>query len=360
MAELIHRADIKLATATLAAVEAAVSAAADRHSRPHLGASTIGKSCARALWYAFRWVAEPAHDARMLRLFQRGQDEEERLVRLLRNAGLQVVTIDAATGQQYRFSDIGGHFGGSMDGACLGVPDAPHTWHVFEAKTHNTKSFKALQVKGVAEAKPQHLDQMQIYMAWSGMTRALYVAVCKDDDQLHIERVDADPARFKVLRAKALSVITASEPPAGVSTDESYFECRFCEYRGVCHGTQTPLPNCRSCVHATPELDGNARWSCDAHQQDLGIEQQRAGCADHRYIPILLRNFGRAVDADPEAVWVEYQSLHGGQKFRNGRPPEAYTSAEIHAARDKAALGTMAADEFVQNMRTQFGAKVVA
>jgi hypothetical protein len=51
---------------------------------------------------------------------------------------------------------------------------------VVEFKTHSAKSFRKLVQRGVAEAKPQHWAQMQVYMQLTGLTRALYVAVCKD------------------------------------------------------------------------------------------------------------------------------------------------------------------------------------
>ncbi len=62
---------------------------------------------------------------------------------------------------------------------------------MLEFKTHSAKSFADLAAKGVEASKPQHVAQMQIYMHLTGITRALYVAVCKDTDALHIERVAA-------------------------------------------------------------------------------------------------------------------------------------------------------------------------
>ena len=103
MAKLDHRVDIKRAEQTMAAVEAAVVAKADDGLRPHLGASLIGRDCERALWLTFRWARKQSHDARMLRLFARGQREEQVFIDLLRDAGIQVVDVDATTGRQFTF-----------------------------------------------------------------------------------------------------------------------------------------------------------------------------------------------------------------------------------------------------------------
>ena len=36
--------------------------------RSHLGASLIGRECARELWYSFRWTTKPSFEGRMIRL----------------------------------------------------------------------------------------------------------------------------------------------------------------------------------------------------------------------------------------------------------------------------------------------------
>ena len=48
--------------------------------RTHLGASLIGTACERALWYDFRWTTKAKFPGRVLRLFETGNREEERLV----------------------------------------------------------------------------------------------------------------------------------------------------------------------------------------------------------------------------------------------------------------------------------------
>lgn len=352
MSDLTFRADLKLATATLDAIERAVVAATDDGLRPHLGASLIGKPCERALWYQFRWAQKSAFDGRMLRLFARGQREEDIMSGLLRAAGITLVQADPNSGEQYRFGS--GHFGGSMDGAAIGVPDAPQSWHVWECKTSGAKAFKDLVAKGVQAAKPEHYAQMQCYMAWTGMERALYTAVCKDDDTLYIERIDFDRAEADRLFAKAQRIIDAPEPPSGISTDASYYLCKWCDYHGQCHGEAVPLPTCRSCAHVTPVADGH--WYCERNSKTLDTAAQKAACQGHRFIPALLARFAEPVEADTEANWIKYKHKKTGLTFTNGLPPEGYESAEIHACEGKAALG----DPAVEDFRETFGARIAA
>ena len=282
---------------TREAIFAAYEADADAGFRSHLGASQIGKACERALWYDFHWTTRSRFPGRMLRLFETGQLEEARIVRNLRRIGATVLEVDPETGRQWRVEAHGGHFGGSLDGVALGLPEAPKTWHVLEFKTHSLKSFRELVAKGAAEAKPQHWAQMQVYMHLTGLSRAMYLAVCKDTDDLHVERVHADGDAAERLLAKAGRIISAARPPARISDDPTWFECRFCDHHDLCHGEAAAAVSCRSCLHATPVEGG---WTCARWNQGLGDQQQRAACARHLFIPDLVP--GDVVDAGDDHV----------------------------------------------------------
>jgi len=270
---------------------------ADSGNRPHLGASLIGHACERFLWMTFRWVDSKKFDGRMLRLFETGQREEARLVSNLRRIGVQVHDT-SPDGSQWRVSDLGGHFGGSMDGAAFGLPEAPKSWHVLEFKTHNDKSFKELASKGVRMAKPQHWAQMQTYMGMTGMSRAMYMAVNKNTDDVYSERIEFDLVEFAEIKARAERVIRAAEPPLRISEDPSWYVCKMCDFHSHCHGEEAPQVNCRTCAHSTPELGGDALWSCGAAlpEAEISLDVQRKGCERHRYIPILLERFATQKD----------------------------------------------------------------
>jgi hypothetical protein len=312
------------------------AASADEH-RPHLGASQVGHPCERRLWLTFRWAKLERFDGRMLRLFETGNLAEQRFVANLRAIGAQVHDL-SPSGDQWRVVAVGGHFGGSLDAAILGLPEAPKAWHVSEFKTHSAKSFAALCVDGLRKSKPQHYAQMQIYMGLTGMERGLYLAVNKNTDELYAERVEFDPAEFARLQARATRVITAAEPPLRISNDPAWYVCRQCNFHGLCHGdNEVPEVNCRTCAHSTPELDGDARWSCpkvsnDPNISSIPLATQRTGCISHRYIPILLERIAREVDCVNGDVVYESPS---GNRWANGNGADALTSAEVYALEDK-------------------------
>jgi len=312
--------------------------------RSYLGGSVIGRECERQLWYSFRWCQPPGQefDGRMRRLFNRGHREEATFVDELRGISCKVHDIDPSTGQQFRFKALGGHFAGGIDGVLQGVPEAPKTLHIGEFKTHNDKSFQALVKQGVAAAKPEHYAQMQVYMhlaseLWGHVgenhfKRALYLAVNKNDDTLHAERIRYDEAEALRLIAKAERIIYAAEPLPRLSEDPAFFKCKFCPMSATCHTATLPPVSCRTCLHATPEPDGDGRWSCAKWKADIPLDAQQAACQHHLYVPRLLERWGSAEDASEAEGWVQYRAPDG-LEFRNGPwGPGSYTSRELAQA----------------------------
>lgn len=329
-------------------------ARADDGHRPHLGGSQIGHHCARYLWLTFRWAGMPTFDGRMYRLFDRGQREEAVIVAELRGIGAEVSECQP-NGQQWGVSQFGGHLGGSLDGVVRNLPGgSPSNWELLEFKTHNAKSFKELADKGVEKAKHQHWCQMQIYMHLTGMTRANYLAVCKDDDQIYHERVHHDAEAGQRLLDRAESVIFGPEPLPRCSTDPSWYQCKMCGFHSLCHGDTAPEVNCRTCAHSTPLRDGS--WTCERHNIELTLGAQKTACQAHRFIPQLLDHWAELIDADQVDNWVRYRLLDGRGEFTNGQPPAGHESAEIHAAADK---GILADRGFVQALRQGFDGRVV-
>lgn len=250
--------------------------------RDHLGASVLGHDCDRWLWQSFRWAASEGLDGRMLRLFRRGEREESWILDDLRAIGVEVV----ATQERMRW----GHIGGSCDAVVVGVPDDPGTKHVAEFKTFGKKGFDRLAAAGVRREKWQHYVQMQLYMLGLRLERALYVAVCKDDDRIHTEIVDFDAKVAGEALTRGERILRAEVPPARldadappcvlVSREGERYPCRFFE---LCHGTALPEPSCRTCVSSTPRPDGT--WHCDYWDNDLDGYEQRVGCASWLPIP---------------------------------------------------------------------------
>ena len=268
----------KMLNPTIAEIYHAIEKNASDWRRDHLGCSGLGRECERQIWYNWRWYAKPQFDGRIFRLFRRGHLEEEQLELDLVAAGITVST-GPSKGEQWRASALWGHLGGSMDFALLGLPEMPSVWHLGEAKTHNKKSFDELEKKGVQKSKPVHYAQTIIYMELFGLTYAAYLAVCKDDDRLYLERYRADKYYAGELLEKAERIIRSTEEPARISDRPDYYLCRWCDFYNVCHGIEKPRKSCRSCRYGKPVLEGDGgRWSCKQWGRELNSEDQRRAC----------------------------------------------------------------------------------
>lgn len=313
------------------AIDRHVEETAEDPRRRHLGASVLGKRCVRALYYGFRWFHPVHHTGRLLRLFKRGHHEEKRMVEYLEAIGFEVrpyarillwheptddyvvrdwgwkgdptdqwdmglMEVTASDAhierakrrgvkvEQYRVRAHNGHLGGSQDGHL--IPPAPFLLEFMigegltEYKTHNTKSFATLKSKGVQTAKPEHYIQMQTYMELGGLEWGLYMAVNKDTEELHVEIIRRRPEIAQAYIARAGQVIEAVEPPDRITSDPSWFECKFCDYRDNCHHGKAPQKNCRTCVYSRPcmEAEHPGEWRCGKFNSIIPHEFTLKGC----------------------------------------------------------------------------------
>ena len=198
----------------------------------------------------------------------------------LQAAGLEIVTTQAPV-------NLGGHLGGSADAVVSGVPEAPKKAHIAEFKTHNSKSFSGLINHGVEAAKPQHWLQMQLYMHGTGIDRALYLAVCKDDDRLYAERVRYDRAAAERAIERGHRITTNDRLPEPMyGAGPAYYLCKMCPAHHFCHVQGlTDQVNCRTCAHYTARPDGTNH--CAVYDAEIPYDAQIEGCPNHVLHPDL-------------------------------------------------------------------------
>lgn len=316
--------------------------------RPHMGASALGHICDRWLWLSFRWAVHPKFPGRILRLFRRGQNEEAIIVSDLRAIGLDV----RGSGQQQTRVDFGCHVSGSIDAIIeSGVPEAPKKRHIGEFKTHNKKSFDDLEKHGVEKSKPEHFFQMQIYMSGTKIDRALYVAVCKDDDRIYTERIRYDKNLAKKAVERGQRIAMADRMPEPISSDPSWYQCKFCPAHEFCHKTKTTKHvNCRTCALATAMPDST--WHCAKWDAVIPVDSQRTGCEGHVLHPDLVPWQRKDGPDDCTAVYEI-----NGVNLANGDPEQegVYGSKELLANAAACASG----DAFIAEMRNDFGGRIV-
>lgn len=353
----------------------------DRHNaeppfRPHLGGSLIGHECERHAFNVFHWIEKPDFKPNILKLFERGQNEEHTIVRDIRATGKTVWEVDN-NGNQFRVSAVAGHFSGSLDGVVDRLTESNKP-HLLEFKTHNDKSFKELEKKGVKEAKPLHYAQMQVYMYLSGkcfgealaLNRAAYYSVNKNDDRIYVERVRLDEDFAASLVAKAERVIKnkiveaqnlakASSLPFKIAEDPSWYKCKMCDFSAQCHGQKAPFPSCRSCVFSKPSMEGDQQWTCTKFNQSISFEKQLKGCDYHLYEPRLLAHFADVVDGDSESITYINRKCND-YRFTNGNRDNGkshFLSREIYAVENHEVLTD--GDDHLNMLRSELSGELV-
>jgi hypothetical protein len=277
---------------------------ADEGFRTHLGSSIIGKTCAREIWYGWRWFKKPRFSGRMLRLFNRGHLEEARFIAMFLSVGFQFYQQDA-NGNQFRISELGGHFGGSGDGVVLGIPDVPSGQPCLaEFKTHGDNPFKKLMKFGVQISKFEHYVQMQTYMRKMKINYAIYCAINKNTDEIYMEIITLDTLIADQFLERGKTIVMMRQIPDRIQHASMGFEeCRWCDFQDICLMNDKPDRNCRTCFNAVPKEDGT--WWCESKERRLGMvfpsvdpadktdgetfelskERQLVGCKNF-YVPI--------------------------------------------------------------------------
>lgn len=298
--------------------------------RPHLGASLLGHPCERYLWLSFRWAVREHFDGRQLRLFARGKREEAVFVHYLRAIGVDIQHTDADPAGEQVHVTLAPHVGGSVDGIIeSGLPEAPKKRHIAEFKTHNKHSFDELEKKGVFEAKRRHWCQMQAYMRGTGIDRAFYMAVCKDDDRLYTERVEYQPqiaAQIVDRGARIARSDRMPEPLAGGGP--SWYQCKMCGFYDFCWiSHMTKEINCRTCAHITAAEDGTMR--CEYHGRAVDYDIQVGGCFNHVFHPDLVP--WRFCGGDETGACAIYEI--DGKRVINGCMDGAVLSSDLLAGK---------------------------
>lgn len=253
--------------------------------RGYLGLSQIGKECSRALWYDFRFCSKKEFPARVARLFQRGHREEPIIVADLEKAGVIVHSDQAEVTHGY------GHIKGHIDGIGENIPDAPKTPHLLEFKTMKEGAtatakrkptfFHQLKAEGVEKTQPVYWAQCQCYMRLMKLARTLFIAVNKNTDERHYERLELNAGEADHILQRGMDVVIATAP---LPRFESY-KCNWCEHKPICKEGAEPLRNCRTCQYGDIENEG--KWSCSEKGDSLkkhwlSLKDQIAGCRDWR------------------------------------------------------------------------------
>jgi hypothetical protein len=209
-----------------------------KEERKHLGASLIGSECERQVWYSFKHPKKVT-DARLSRIFELGNIIEEHVLDILHKSGFTVYE-KTEDDKQFRVTSQDGELQGSIDGVVQGIPESDKP-HVLEIKSYNDKRFKTLSKETVRISDYKYYVQMQVYMHYLKLDRALFVAYNKNDSDIYIERIDYDEtiALWAENRARKIYRAQDSASTDRCSTKSTDYRCRFCNYATECWNNES-------------------------------------------------------------------------------------------------------------------------
>ena len=259
--------------------------------RDHSGFSNLGSPCLRQIWNDNHWVSEKQFAAKILRKFDRGHGDEERLKRYLRSAGFTVCDVEELTGKQFSFKVEGcGFLAGSVDGVVKGLPELDEDqWALWECKSMGNATFNTLQKQGLKQANVKYWVQCHLYMFHAELEVCCFMALNCDSQEIYTEffEVDRDLARLEISKGKRLLELWHEEVPK-IAENEGYFVCRnLCSHRDVCHRDAPPARNCRTCRHLTPDFKGDPTWLCSKHGVNLDRKGLLAACEEYQVMKVL-------------------------------------------------------------------------
>ena len=228
--------------------------------RTYLGMSSIGDPCARKIWYGFRGYTPSVLDGRIEMIFSLGNAVEAEVLKWLRQGGYQIEE------QQSEYSALNGLFRGHCDGIIEGITQRKH---ILEIKSASASRFKAFQTSSIAAVSPTYYAQVQCYMGYSGLDRAVWVVMCKNTCELYVERCHFEYEQFRRIELRARNIINNNHPPDRLYPKEPGRECEMCEYRGHCWSPPyiQVTKTCGTCGHCWIE---QCQPECQLHQRKIG------------------------------------------------------------------------------------------
>ncbi len=200
--------------------------------RRYIGASGIGKMCARAIWYGFVGAEQQPVTPRLRTSFDIGKRLEGLILDYMEMAGLRVVRPTMENNRLFYQDSEVPLFQGHAD-AVLIIPGGECA--IIEIKTAKSSSFAQFKSRGLRKWNETYFAQIQSYMGMSGYKRGVLVAINKDSSEIHHEWVEYDDIYYHELRCKAAVISVCEEPPEKINRSPLFMVCNMCPYKRICH-----------------------------------------------------------------------------------------------------------------------------
>lgn len=193
-----------------------------KREQTHFYITDAGK-CPRAVFFKFKNAPCEPYDARILRIFEHGENIHRSIFNILYRLKLGVTTEVSIPSQEI----ISGRADAIL---CMNGEN-----YVLDIKSINSILFR-----GLNEPKEDNIYQVQLYMHFFGIKKGLLLYVDKDRQEMKEFFLDYDEALCKGLLDKFYILKDQVEKnlvPARLADFPRGYQCRYCQYKDVCKMT---------------------------------------------------------------------------------------------------------------------------
>jgi len=183
---------------------------------------TDAGKCPRAVFFKFKNAPRAEMEARVLRMFDHGDQVHQLIMRpLLSVREIHVVASEVKIGPQELIS-------GRADAIISDGKDL----YVLDIKSMNSMIFKNLE-----EAKEDNVNQLQLYLHFFKIPRGILLYVNKDSLELKEFLINYNPSISENLLEdlnKLKIKIDSNIIPSRIQTYPDDWQCKYCSFREIC------------------------------------------------------------------------------------------------------------------------------
>jgi CRISPR/Cas system-associated exonuclease Cas4 (RecB family) len=184
---------------------------------------TDAGKCPRAVFFKFKNAPKEPMDARIMRIFEHGENIHRSIFNVLYRLRIGVVTEIPIPAQEI----ISGRADASL---CIGNEN-----YVLDIKSMNSMIFRKLLAP-----KEENVYQIQLYLHYFNIKKGILLYIDKDQQEMKEFFVDYDKALCKSLLDKFYTLkgqVEKNTLPSRLEDFPRNWQCNYCQFKDVCKMT---------------------------------------------------------------------------------------------------------------------------
>jgi CRISPR/Cas system-associated exonuclease Cas4 (RecB family) len=184
---------------------------------------TDAGKCPRAVFFKFKNAPKEPMDARIMRIFEHGENIHRSIFNILYRLRIGCVTEVPIPAQEI----ISGRADAIL---CIGNEN-----YVLDIKSMNSMIFRNL-----VEPKEENVYQIQLYLHYFNIKKGILLYIDKDRQEMKEFFVDYDEVLCKSLLEKFTTLkgqVEGGQVPARLEDFPRNWQCSYCQFKDICKKT---------------------------------------------------------------------------------------------------------------------------